>query len=104
MAKSNNTRRYPNGFGKRPDLTSLKKEDAKERQDHYDTLTVEQKIEKLDAKLGKGVGAKKQRAQLSSNKTNKTQNDIVEVLEVSDISQEKSVKLKAKDRHKNEQT
>ena len=38
--------------------------EAKERQDKYDKLTTKQKIQKLDEKLGKDLGAKKQRAKL----------------------------------------
>jgi hypothetical protein len=101
MAKTNNTRKYPDGFGKRPDLTHLKKLDAKERQEHYDSLTIEQKIEKLDAKLGKGLGAKKQRAQLVS--MSNTKNVVADTTNVSDIVEEKVSKTKAKERRKNEQ-
>ena len=43
-----------------------KKEEAIERQAAYKELTPDQKIAKLDAKLGKGVGAKKERAKLSN--------------------------------------
>lgn len=38
---------------------------AKERQEVYDQLTTKQKIADLDRRLGKGVGAKKQRAKLA---------------------------------------
>lgn len=66
--KTNNNRRHPAGKGSRPDLTKVKQSEAKERQAYYDTLTVEQKIAKLDEKFGKGVGATKQREQFASSK------------------------------------
>jgi hypothetical protein len=40
-------------------------EEAVSRQETYDKLTATQKIKKLDKKLGKGIGAKKQRAKLN---------------------------------------
>lgn len=39
---------------------------AKERQELYNTLTTEQKIADLNARLGEGVGATKQRARLAA--------------------------------------
>ena len=41
-----------------------KKQEAENRQKTYDELTLAQKTEKLDRKLGVGVGAKKERAKL----------------------------------------
>jgi len=43
---------------------SVRKEEAVERQVEHDKLTIQEKIAKLDNKFGKGVGAKKERAQL----------------------------------------
>ena len=40
-------------------------EEALKRQDYYSKLTPKQKLEKLDDTLGKGVGAKRQRAKLA---------------------------------------
>ena len=40
--------------------------EAKERDAAYARLTPKQKIDRLDQKLGKGVGAKKQRERLAS--------------------------------------
>lgn len=39
---------------------------AEERNNYYRSLTPEQKLEKLDRKLGKGAGAKKERARIMS--------------------------------------
>lgn len=41
-----------------------KRNEAKERQEKYDKLTIEQKIDKLDMMFGKGLGATKERAKL----------------------------------------
>jgi hypothetical protein len=100
MAKTNNDRKYPDGTSPRPDLTYLKKEDAKERQTYYDGLTLDQKIEKLDAKLGKGVGARKQRAQFAALLNTDAPTETI----ISDIIEEDgTTKLKAKERRKKEQ-
>ncbi len=39
----------------------VKRKEAEERQENYNKLTATQKIAKLDKKLGKGIGAKKER-------------------------------------------
>ena len=70
MAKTSMTRRFK-GAGPRPDHTEVKKKEAIERQSYYDTLTPVQKIEALDRKLGKGVGAVKQRARLAKPQAKK---------------------------------
>ena len=49
----------------RLDRKAIRQAEAKERQKAYDDLTPAQKIARLDAKLGKGVGAKKQRERLA---------------------------------------
>ena len=45
-------------------VKSQRREEAEQRQKEYDKLTIDEKIKKLDDKLGQGVGAKKQRAKL----------------------------------------
>ena len=42
----------------------VKRKEAETRQTIYDKLSIKQKIEKLDKKLGKGIGAKKERQKL----------------------------------------
>jgi len=65
MAKTNNARRYHGETTQhRPDFAELRRKEAKERQETYDALTVQQKIERLDAKFGVGQGAQKERAKL----------------------------------------
>ena len=41
-----------------------RKKDAEQRNTKWTTLQLQQQLEKLDERLGKGVGAKKQRAQI----------------------------------------
>ena len=41
-----------------------RREEAQERQEKHDALTPKQKLAKLDKKLGKNVGAVKERAKL----------------------------------------
>lgn len=42
----------------------VKRAEAVARQDAYDSLTPAQKLERLDARLGKNKGARKERARL----------------------------------------
>lgn len=46
----------------------VKQDEAKVRQAAHSSLTVEQKIAKLDAMFGPGLGAKKERAKLAKVK------------------------------------
>jgi hypothetical protein len=59
-----NHRRYPGIKGPRPDNYKLRKQEADENQAKYDLLTPQQKLEKLDDKLGRDIGAKRQRSRL----------------------------------------
>ena len=43
----------------------VKIKEAIERQKVYDSLSIKEKIEKLDKKLGTNIGAKKERAKLN---------------------------------------
>ena len=44
-----------------------RQEEAEERQSAWDGLNTAQQLQKLDERLGMGVGAKKQRARLMNN-------------------------------------
>lgn len=48
----------------RHDHQENKVDQAVERQAYYDSLSYKQRLERLDARLGKGVGAKKERERL----------------------------------------
>lgn len=54
-----------------PQTKEEKRKAAQQRQEAHQKLTVEQKIQKLDSKLGKNRGANKERIRLI-NKTAKT--------------------------------
>lgn len=47
-------------------ITRARREQAKTRQAEYDSLTTEGKIARLDARLGAGVGATRERKRLAS--------------------------------------
>jgi hypothetical protein len=66
--KRKNHRVYP-GAKHRPDLAQTRKDEAKERQAAYDNLSAQEKLNVLDGRLGKGVGAQKQRARLTAQLT-----------------------------------
>ena len=77
--KLNNNRVYPDANHQPRHKFKFRVEDAKERQEYYDSLTIQQKIDKLDAKLGVAVGAVRQRArltaQLEASKTAQPESD-----------------------------
>ncbi len=106
--RSNNNRKYPDGSSPRPDLSSIKRAEAKERQEYYDKLTIPQKLEALDKKFGVDLGAKKQRARLNTllNKNTAPKSSVVpaipsellsEIDALNNAASEKK-KLKAKER------
>jgi hypothetical protein len=65
IGKKTNTRKFPDGTGPRPDHTKTLREEAKERLAVWSKLSPTEQIAVLDARLGKDVGAKKQRARLT---------------------------------------
>lgn len=61
--KQNKARKFKGG-GPRPDLSSAKRSEAVERNEHWSGLSAQKQLAELDRRLGKGVGARKQRARL----------------------------------------
>jgi len=102
--RQNNIRRYT-GPGPRSDLSEIRKKEAIERKVAWDTLTVELKLQLLDQRLGKDVGAVKQRAklemQLSFELEKKKASNPKKLIE--QVIDNKQQKLKAKDRRVAEQ-
>lgn len=64
-SKDNSKRRFSGG-GPRPDNNELKRTEAVERQEAWSKLAPAQQLEILDRRLGKGVGAAKQRARIQA--------------------------------------
>lgn len=62
-SKDNSRRRYV-GSGPRPDNNEIKASEANERNAAWAKLSPAQQLEALDRRLGKGIGAQKQRARL----------------------------------------
>lgn len=64
----NNDRRYPGESNRcRPDGASMRRREAEERQEAYNKLSAQEKIDRLNMKFGDGVGAKKERARLQKS-------------------------------------
>lgn len=74
MAKMNNRRVFVGG-GPRPDNTKHKQEEAKQRLEVWSKMTPVQQLVALDDRLGKGIGAQKQRARILAqvNRSQKAQ-------------------------------
>ena len=53
---------------KMPKTIEQKRNEAKERQEKYNNLSIKERIAKLDKKFGKGIGAKKERTKLRKRK------------------------------------
>ena len=62
--KLNNDRKYPDANHQPRHLARLRKEDAKKRQEAYDKLTTQQKLDLINEKLPNG--ANRQRARLEA--------------------------------------
>jgi hypothetical protein len=58
-------RKHPGVRGKRPDNYELRVKEALERSEAREHLTDAEQLERLDRRLGKGVGAVKERARLA---------------------------------------
>lgn len=64
MVERKKTRRYPGAKGPRPDGYEQRVIDAQARMEAWQSLSPKQQLRELDRRLGKDVGAKKQRARL----------------------------------------
>lgn len=58
-------RQHPGIKGRRPDLKSFRQKEAIERLVAWQRLSIEEQLAHLDTRLGKEMGAKKQRARLA---------------------------------------
>lgn len=100
-AKGSSKRRFSGG-GPRPDNNEIKQNEANERNAAWSKLSPKEQLEALDRRLGKGIGAQKQRARLqgliSNPKVAKGANP------VSKENRNDSRNLKAKDRRERERT
>jgi hypothetical protein len=61
------SKKYPvgTGGGRHPERAERKRTEATERAAYFASLSPERRLANLDYKLGKGVGAKRQRARLA---------------------------------------
>jgi hypothetical protein len=62
--KDNSKRKFKGG-GPRPDQSAAKRSEAAERNEAWSVLTAQKQLSELDRRLGKGIGARKQRARLA---------------------------------------
>lgn len=80
VAKLNNSRLHPDANHQPMHKAKFRADEAKERQAAYDDLTIQQKLDLLDRRLGAGLGAVKQRARLlreqSKPKVQETKKDV----------------------------
>lgn len=67
-SKKDNLRKYPGVGGSRnnPVNIELKRREASERNSAWQALTLSAQLAQLDVRLGKGEGAKKQRAKIAA--------------------------------------
>lgn len=63
--KDNSQRKF-RGSGPRPDKTAYKRESTLVRLEQWRSLSVDLQIADLDRRLGKGIGAVKQRARIQA--------------------------------------
>lgn len=93
------------GYPLTKQIVARRRKEAEQRNQEYNTLTPQQKLEMLDRRLGKNIGAQNQRIKLQAQMELKaTVKDLIEEVAIEETSQEnKSKKIKAKDRRKQEQ-
>lgn len=68
MGKDNSHRKYPGERGPRPDRAQQKREEAQLRNAMWAERTISDQLRSLDARLGKGAGAARQRARIAGKK------------------------------------
>lgn len=98
--KDNSRRRYPGKGGARhnPVTADIKAKEAKERQEAWSKMSPQEQLKALDTRLGKGVGAAKQRARLQALNNNPKR-----PVHKGEVKHETS-HIKAKDRRADEQS
>lgn len=64
--KRKNHRKYPGVRGVRPDLKKIRQEESQERLKGWQSLSYQDQLSALDRRLGKDMGAKKQRTRLNA--------------------------------------
>jgi hypothetical protein len=119
LTRHTNDRRYPNCKSPRPDKYKFRQEEAAERLAAWRALSTSDKIALLDRRLGAGIGATKQRSalqeqlqkELAAVTPSKPQLPVTPKTAVPNLdaviadmnSTNKTQKVRAKDRRKNEQ-
>jgi hypothetical protein len=94
--RSMSNRMYPGVSGPRPDKKVERRENDAERLEWWKSLTPAKQLKELDRRLGKDVGAQKQRARLQSLLSKKPAPTVQETPEVP----EPKKAMKAKDRRR----
>ena len=106
--KHKRTRMFQGVTGRRPDNKKIRIDEAKERQEAWAKLGLKGQLTALDARLGKGAGAKRQRARLQNLIDNppRPTKKAVEAAAVAPVptSGEPGERVKAKDRKAQERT
>lgn len=107
--KDNSKRRYPGVGGRRhnPVGAEDKKREALERAQTWAALSPAKQLAALDARLGKGVGAQKQRARLQAlidNPPRPTKKDREAPKQEAPASTNEGERVKVKDRRAQEQS
>jgi hypothetical protein len=90
------------GYPQTRQIVARRRKEAEVRNAEYNTLTPQQKLELLDRRLGKNIGAEKQRARLQAQIEVKVAPKQEEIVETVEVMEEKPKKIKAKDRRKQE--
>lgn len=97
-SSGNRKRKYPGTKNNlRPDNSDFRKKEAAERKEVFDKMTLEQKLELLDARLGKGKGAARQRARyLKMIETNLSKREAEKTVENAKAAAKKDKQEKSK--------